>query len=88
MKREVHVGDSVVYYDEKGISHNALVTAVWPGDYLNLVMVSDDDTRQDTYGRQIERETSVTHCEDSGLHGKNWRLPSEPEPTYTPPLEV
>ena len=88
MKREVHVGDIVIFHDARGKAHNALVNGVWSETCLNLVLVSDDETRQDTYGRQIERQTSVTHCEVSGVHGNNWRLPSEPEPKYTPPQEV
>lgn len=65
MDRELKIGDSIVYIDAHRERHNALVTKVWtsvgnlPG--CNLVYVSSDETKNDPYGRQIERSTSVVH---------------------------
>ena len=94
-EREVHVGDVVVFHDPKGQAHNALVIAVFEvnqyveqNPLVNLVYASGDKSRQDSYGRQIERDTSVPHASDSGVHGYVWRHPDEPAPTYTPPTET
>ena len=90
MGEQVHVGDVVVFHDQEGKPHEALVTCVHQGDTrsLNLVIVSGDPKRQDDYGRQTERPTSVPHASASGLHGYVWRLPNEPEPKYQAPKET
>lgn len=67
MERELKIGDSIVYIDAHRESHPALVTKVWPGcgggtiPGCNLVIVSSDETKQDPYGQQLERFTSVVH---------------------------
>lgn len=75
-------GDPVVYVDEVGVEHHALVTAVWTGMGLpkpdhqpgcNLVFVSSDPAKGDTYGRQIERRTSVSHQEAQMAPGNYWK---------------
>ena len=78
---QVKIGDTCVYVDEKGIPHDALITAVWMGEFgvnqfpgLNLVYISRDENRDDTYGRQIERETSVIHKGVQPAHGRYWYL--------------
>lgn len=86
----VSVGDHVEYVDETGENREALVTAVWPAGggtaedvvisehpnlSANLVLVSDDESMDDQYGRQIERETSQPHESSQGAHGRFWRLP-------------
>lgn len=43
----------------------------------NLVFVSSDVQKFDTYGRQIERETSVSHKASSGMPGRYWCWPDE-----------
>jgi hypothetical protein len=53
------LGHAVIYHDPVGTPHDALVTAVWSPTYINVVFVSGDDTKQDPYGRQIERSTST-----------------------------
>jgi hypothetical protein len=48
------VGDSVIYHDPTGKPFNALVTASWDGNLtgtINLLYVSGDDNKQDSYGR-------------------------------------
>lgn len=76
------VGDMVVYHDSKGKAHLALVLIVWEpcGQYgsINLVYVSPDEAEQDTYGRQIKRDSSVQHVSQVNTHGNYWRLVTEP----------
>ena len=61
IKREVKVGDAVRFFDSYKKEHAALVTAVHSQTCINVVFVSEDVTKSDTYGRQIERQTSVSH---------------------------
>jgi hypothetical protein len=82
-------GDRIVYVDEVGEPHNAIVTCWWkdvdhyrgggkdgePG--CNLVFVSDDDSKRDPYGRQIERRTSVVHREFQPAPGNYWQRASD-----------
>lgn len=82
-----NLGQSVVFCDAKGIDHDALVTAVWSETCINVLWVSGDESKTDTYGRQIERQTSVTHATCQGqAHGNYWRLKDEPRNEYKPPL--
>jgi hypothetical protein len=80
----VTIGDVVEFIDPVGASHKALVTTVFtsghPGDdgpspSVNLVFVSDDESKSDQYGRQIERNTSVVHESNQYAHGMFWREP-------------
>jgi hypothetical protein len=54
------VGGVVIYTDGYRRDHDALVTAVWGSDCINVVFVCGDESKTDAYGRQIERETSVS----------------------------
>ena len=81
-KRTPEVGQTVVYHDSRNRPHPALVTAVWDsGEYsttgVNLVFVSSDKDRTDTYGRQIERPSSVIHKLGQPAHGEYWRFEDE-----------
>lgn len=83
------VGDEVVYHDPKGTPHKALLTAVWGQEETcgsipccNVVFVSSDPERQDNYGRQLERETSVVHKTHSSAHGNYWRFENEEPNPY------
>lgn len=40
---------------------------------INLIIVSDDETKKDSYGRQIERHTSVVHEVNQLAHGNYWK---------------
>lgn len=83
----VEVGQHVLYVDELSKPRPALLTAVWrsTGAYMphsrvpgvNLVVVSDDEKKDDPYGRQIERVTSVVHVTNQPAPGWYWCLPSE-----------
>lgn len=85
----VAIGDAVVFVDELGKPHEALVTAVHgayhppggsdaePMPSLNVVYVSGDELKYDSYGRQIQRETSVVHRSSQPAHGMFWEeIPS------------
>lgn len=74
-------GSAVQFVDPKGISHNALVTNIWEsmkgsGEYpgVNLVLVSADENKEDTYGRQTERFSSVVHESNQPAHGNFWKF--------------
>ena len=88
MSKELHVGDVVIFHDARGRPHNALVTAVWSQECVNLVHASGDENRQDDYGRQIERPTSIEHVSRKSVHGYYFRLPEEKPNEYVPPVET
>lgn len=78
----VKIGDAVTFVDRQGKPRRALVTAVfssYPGrategyPALNVVIVSDDEKRDDSYGRQIEHETSIPHQGNQAAHGYYWQ---------------
>lgn len=48
------LGETVVYCDECGVDHEALITAVWSQNCINVVYVSDIESKHDQYGRQLE----------------------------------
>jgi len=94
------VKDVVVFHDSTGTPHTAFVTAYFgqmsedgsgyvgePG-CANLVFVSDNESKHDDYGRQIERETSVAHRSSWYVHGNYWRWPDEDPIPYKPPTSV
>lgn len=84
----MQIGDAVIYVNEYGVEHDALLTAVHGGVYkavvdgvereffpcVNLLFVLKDDTRTDGYGRQIGRESSVSHKNAFAAHGRYWKL--------------
>ena len=81
--------------DELGRQRPTVVTAVWrsmtayqpnePIPGVNLVLVSEDQARTDSYGRQIVRETSVVHLANQLAHGLYWRgVDEEAKPTEKP----
>ncbi len=43
----------------------------------NLVVVSVDKMKEDTYGRQTEHESSVVHMSNQAAHGNYWVWPDE-----------
>lgn len=77
----VNIGDNVIYADEYGTTHEALVTQQWgkPDDKpsINLLWVVGDPEKMDSYGRQIERNTSVVHKDNQSAHGRWWDFPTE-----------
>lgn len=70
------IGDAVTYVDEYSRERPALVTTVGndrPDTWVNLLFVSDDPARQDDYGRQIERRSSVSHQSSQQAPGNYWK---------------
>ncbi len=73
----MNIGASVVFTDEYGNRYYALLTQIWGSTddmennppSVNLVFVSNDDTKTDPYGRQIDRRTSVVHESRQSAHG-------------------
>lgn len=95
MFEQLEIGSQVVYTDKHFVDRVALVTAIWgspnwrehciePGQAnvpcINLVYVSGDPTKDDPYGRQLERSTSVVHASSHPAGGSCWRMPEEPRP--------
>jgi hypothetical protein len=68
------VGTPVVYVDEVGVKHTALVTTVHGQtlgeNAINLVYVSGDESQTDPYGRQIARASSVSAEGPHAAHGR------------------
>jgi len=85
------VGDLVVYHDPTGKAFNALLTAAYAGTEnptSNLVYVSGDEAETDPYGRQIKRESSVSHKSNNQAHGRYWRRVDEEPNPYVPPTST
>ncbi len=91
MERKYEVGQHVVYVDRVGTRQDALVTVWWgpgPGGVpgytsetgepgCNVVIVSKDAAKTDSYGRQIERETSIVHRSKQPAPAFYWCWPDE-----------
>lgn len=83
MQREI--GQGVIYVDKYGKARDALVTNWWHQSperpdseaSVNIVFISDDVQKDDTYGRQLERETSVVHKSQQSAPGFYWCWPDE-----------
>ena len=78
--RQPKIGDVVVYHEPDGTPRNALVIVVFDGHespLVNVMFASGDEKRQDSYGRQPERATSVVHKTATTVHGFYWRWPDE-----------
>lgn len=90
MSKVYNFNSQVLYVDEKGEVHSALVTQWWMGNQLvesylsksgepgcNLIFVSSDPNRQDSCGRQSERRTSVVHKSKQPANAAYWCWPEE-----------
>lgn len=84
MLDKLKVGGDVIYVDPYGVQHAALVTAVWGAvdnpenpPCINVVYVSSDDSKQDSYGRQMERQTSLVNKRYQPAHGNYYMMPGE-----------
>lgn len=86
-RKIVNIGDHVIFIDPYRKEHSALVTEVWDGGpdvdqqedslpAINLLYVVSDEARMDQYGRQIERESSVTHLSMNSAEANCYRMPS------------
>lgn len=77
VERERKVGDPLVYVDEQGESHHALVTNWWGPQCCNLLFVVSDEAKKDPYGQQIERRSSSAHRSMIQAPGNYWLFPDE-----------
>jgi len=75
--RQPQYGEPVIYVDPVGVKHDALVTNPWGPTCCNLVYVTRDASRRDSYGQQIERQSSCVHASVQPVHGNYWRFPDE-----------
>jgi len=73
-------------YDGGEGAKSILVGGKYDTPCVNLVWVSIDRERQDSYGRQIERETSVVHASDQSAHGNYWRFMDEEPNKFIAPV--
>lgn len=95
--KQPKIGDHVIFFDQFGMPHDALLTAVWgessvreytqdgktvKEDYypsVNVLLISPDERREDSYGRQVERQTSVVHSNDQCAWGNFYCFPEQKE---------
>jgi hypothetical protein len=77
---QVKLGQQVTYVDPSGKACPAIVTAAWSWTTVNVVFVSPEASKTDSYGRQIERATSVAHASTPGrAFGNYWYAESADE---------
>lgn len=75
----VQIGEAVIYCDSLQREHEAIVTNVFGGregvyePSVNVVYTSPDESKTDTYGRQLERDTSVMHRSSQQAPGRWWK---------------
>lgn len=88
---KMSIGAAIIVVDSIGKQHNGVLTNVfgqgtpeehfahyksWP--CANVAFVSDDESRKDNYGRQIERFTSFPHKSSMpGVSGMYFIFPDE-----------
>jgi hypothetical protein len=84
--RVAEVGQHVIYTDESAVDHDALVTVVHSPACINCLYVSSDTSKQDQYGRQIERPSSVSRMSDFTAHGRYFRFKDETKKEYAAPV--
>lgn len=77
MERKPMAGDSIVYIDSYRQPHNALVTEGWSETCVNLVLVSSNESERDSYGRQLDRQTSCVHRSCNSAGANCWIWPGE-----------
>jgi hypothetical protein len=69
------IGDFIKFVDEKGFEHNALIQWVHgeiENPTINLIHLSGDDSKKDSYGRQSEKRTSISHKSRTTANGLYW----------------
>jgi hypothetical protein len=79
------IGEAVTFTDSTGVDHDAVITNVfdngdeakYPTPAVNVCYVSSDRSKEDNYGRQMERATSVVHRLSSTVHGNTWKRVGE-----------
>ena len=72
------VGCHAIFTDPVGKEHDALITAVWGSQCVNVTFVDDDPNQRDSCGRKLNRQyTSVMHGSVQQAHGNFWMWPGE-----------
>ena len=66
------VGSACTYVDPTGKPRAAVITAIHGDKCCNVVFVNDDENQWDSYGRKIERSTSVMRKDVQQAHGNYW----------------
>lgn len=83
----VKIGQAVKVVDEYGRLHDGLVTNVWgngPHTCANVLFMSPNEDKNDSYGRQPERLASCSHRDSGSAHGRYWYVTGDRKPN-TPP---
>lgn len=68
--REVNVGDVVDVVTESNVPVKALVVCVHSQWCINTVFASPDPSKQDVYGRQLERLDSLQRKDEHTANGR------------------
>lgn len=92
--REPRVGDAIVYFDSLRRELSAIITAVhgevsggpteghpkqgWNTPCINLVFVTPEESKTDSWGRQTDHASSCVHASDQRV-GYYWCWPEEVE---------
>ena len=79
------VGTVCWYFDPRGKRYDALITAVWGPQCINVVIVNDVEGQTDAYGQKLMRWTSVMHASLHQAHGNFWLKVGEERPAHTLP---
>lgn len=74
---KANIGDACVFYDPRGHAYEALITAVWGPQCVNVVYVNDVEGQTDNYGQKLLRATSVMHGGIQQAHGNYFLMPGE-----------
>ena len=85
---DIAVGDAVVFHDSQNQPHNALVTAVWDPDCINVVFIAPAADLTDEMGRQRDYLTSLIHRDKTGAPGNYWRRTQETPLEYKQPQQI
>lgn len=69
------VGQAVRVVTETGVRCVGLITAVWNENCINAVIITPDESKTDSYGRQTERYSSLTRKNpQQTAHGRYWQF--------------
>lgn len=89
MRIKLEHGCHVIYVDEVGVRHDALLTECWGvrevdledktvmAPSINLVFILKAADRRDQWGQQKEHRSSCVHRSLQAAHGNYWMHPAE-----------
>lgn len=81
------IGTACIYVDPRGRAYDALITAVWGEQCVNLIYVNDVEGQRDSYGQKMLRQSSCMHGSIQQAHGNYWLLPGEERPMKQQPAD-